>query len=44
MTKGAYDAEDCGVAADDEGKLSEGVDSVSDSHWQLVVQIFGTFL
>lgn len=33
-----------GVAANDERKAAEALDAVSDPHWQLLLQVAGTFL
>lgn len=33
-----------GVAANDERKAAEALDAVSDPHWQLLLQVPGTFL
>lgn len=33
-----------GVAANDERKAAEALDTMSDPHWQLLLQVPGTFL
>lgn len=40
----SYHLEDGGVAPNDEGQTAETLDTMGDSHWQLLVQVFGTAL
>lgn len=44
ITKYPHHLQDGGVAADDERQTAETFDAMSDSHWKLLVEVFGTAL
>lgn len=44
ITKHPHHLQDGGVAADDERQTAETFDAMSDPHWKLLVEVFGTAL